>query len=101
MNLRCLVATALLWALGVEAAIQNTTQEYRLKTNIKSGQRSKQRFNDLYIEAYHTGAGLDDAVMVKNPTQYIVGFLNGTNGKAGGVTCNLKPRFSSLNGRTD
>lgn len=90
MNLLHFITAAVFLALGVvEAQIENTTQEYRLKTDLKPGQRGKQRFNNLYIEAYHTGAGLSDAVMVKNATQYIVGFLNGTNGEAGGVTCKL------------
>jgi hypothetical protein len=91
MHLLHLVTTVVLLAEGAVAAIENATQEYLLKTDLKPGQPGKERFSDLYIEAYHTGAGLDDAVMVPDPTQYIVGFLNGTNGKAGGVTCELLP----------
>lgn len=89
MNLLHFIAATVLLVLGVEATIKNTTQEYRLKTDLKPGQSGKQRFSDLYLETYHTGAGLDDAVMVKNASEYIVGFLNGTNGQAGGVTCML------------
>ena len=67
-------------------AIKNTTQTFRLKTCLKSGQPDKTRFNHLYLETYHTGAGFNDAVLVPDQTSGIEGFLNGTEGKSGGVT---------------
>lgn len=84
------IATGLL--IGVEA-ITNTTQEFRLKTALKPGQKGKSAYKDLYLEAYHTGAGLDDAVMVPRKSAGIKGFLNGTNGESGDVTCKLSTQF--------
>ncbi|KAK0983102.1 hypothetical protein LTR91_011334 [Friedmanniomyces endolithicus] len=40
----------------------NTSQEYNLKTCLKPNQPGKQRFDNLYLYAYHTGAGENDAV---------------------------------------
>ena len=90
------LATLLATAFGAEAALKNTTQEYHLKTVLKPNQSGKERYNNLWLEAYHTGAGLDDAVMVKNPKAAIKGFLNGTNGKAGGVTCMFLPLLNFI-----
>ena len=84
INTIIVVATGLL--IGAEA-IKNTTQEFRLKTCLKPGQSGKKQYDNLYLEAYHTGAGLDDAVMVPRKEAGIKGFLNGTDGHAGGVTC--------------
>ena len=52
-------------ALCQSPLFTNTSQEYHLKTKLKPGQAGKQRFDGLYLESYHTGAGLDDAVTVK------------------------------------
>ena len=79
LALTTLTATAL-------GAIKNTTREYHLKTALKPGQPGKERYNNLWLEAYHTGAGENDAVMVKDQAAAIKGFLNGTNGKEAGVT---------------
>ena len=57
----------------------NTTQEYRLRTSIKAHQRGKAHFNDLWLQAYHTGAGLDDATFTTNATAGSKGFLNATS----------------------
>ncbi len=82
-----IIATFML-STGVEGA------RYRLKTDLKPGQPGKERFSDLYLEAYHTGAGLDDAVMVPNATAGIVGYLNGTVGHSGNITCTASPSAS-------
>ena len=96
MKLLTTLSTLFFVAVGVNAAIKNTTQEYRLKTDLKPGQIGKQRFANQYIQAYHTGAGLDDATFTVHPTQYIVGSLNGTNGEAGGVTCEFNAQSNAL-----
>ena len=73
--------------LACEAALKNSSQEYYLQTKLKPGQSGKARFDGLWIEAYHTGAGLDDAVAVDSKKNAAKGFLNGTNGDVGGVKC--------------
>jgi len=35
----------------------NTSQEFHLVTKVKPGQGDKARFDGLYVESYHTGAG--------------------------------------------
>ena len=57
----------------------NTTQAYYLRTDLKPGQPDKARFDGLYLYAYHTGAGMNDAVFAANKTSYAAkGFLNAT-----------------------
>ncbi|KAK3063314.1 hypothetical protein LTS18_001391 [Coniosporium uncinatum] len=52
---------------------------YRLRTCVKDA--AKQQFNNLYLWAYHTGAGLNDAVFTNNASAtYIAkGFMNDTH----------------------
>ena len=57
----------------------NTSTEYLLQSQLKAGQESKSRFDDLWLVASHTGAGLNDAVFYPNRTSAIKGFLNATN----------------------
>jgi hypothetical protein len=87
MKLIHTITSVVLLTLGVEAALKNSTRQYRLKTDLEPGQSDKSRFANLYLEGYHTGAGLDDAVMVTEQSAGIIGWLNGTNGNASGVTC--------------
>ncbi|KAI9697997.1 MAG: hypothetical protein M1836_004350 [Candelina mexicana] len=68
-------------ALGIPLEVRatntsalNTTQEYFLKTEVIYG--GPYRFDGLYLSAYHTGAGLNDATL--GPDHGIRGFLNGT-----------------------
>ncbi|KAK5165107.1 uncharacterized protein LTR77_009204 [Saxophila tyrrhenica] len=79
------LAAAALTLLTTAEAVKNTTQEFRLKTHVKPGQKGKAAYSDLYLEAYHTGAGLDDAVLVPKKKSGIKGFLNGTNGREGDI----------------
>lgn len=59
--------TALLAAALAQAgSIKNNTQEYHLMTKLKPNQRNKGRYGGLYLQTYHTGAGLSDAVLTKN-----------------------------------
>lgn len=69
-----LVASALSQTQGL-----NTSREYHLHTKIKDSQDGKTRFDNLWIVASHTGAGLNDAVLYENKTYAIKGFLNATN----------------------
>ena len=52
-----------------------TSRTYVLKTN-----SSNPAFSNLYLESYHTGAGLNDAVLVPAipGSKFANGFLNGT-----------------------
>jgi len=80
--------------VGAASAKLNTTREFRLVTQIKPGQRNKQRFAKLELSAYHSGAGTvtgsalhdiiadhfageNDGVLLKG--EGIAGFFNKTN----------------------
>lgn len=82
-----IVPLSLLIALftTADAKVKNSTQEFHLKTVLKPNQPGKAHFGNLWLEAYHTGAGLNDAVMVPKQSAAIKGFLNGTNGEVDGV----------------
>ncbi|KAI9829331.1 MAG: hypothetical protein M1819_006394 [Sarea resinae] len=54
------------------------TQQYYLRTSLVPGSNGSSAHDGLYLEAYHTGAGLNDAVLVANKTHAAVGRLNGT-----------------------
>lgn len=60
-------------------AALNDTQQYRLKSELKPGQRNKRLFENMYLYSYHTGAGLGDATFSRNGSAGITGFLNATN----------------------
>ena len=62
LSFTTLLATVFAQAGG----IKNNTQEYRLMTRLKPNQRGKDRYGGLYVQTYHTGAGLSDAVLTKN-----------------------------------
>ena len=62
--------TTLLGAAVVLADLKNTTCEYHLKTKLKDGQHGKDSYDGLYLSAYHTGAGLNDATFVKHEVSY-------------------------------
>ncbi|KAG9838235.1 hypothetical protein KCU98_g9301, partial [Aureobasidium melanogenum] len=64
---------------GTTLASINTTREYELRTQLKPGQDSKERFDNLWLVASHTGAGLNDAVLYANRSYAIKGFENATN----------------------
>ncbi|KFY26771.1 hypothetical protein V493_03891 [Pseudogymnoascus sp. VKM F-4281 (FW-2241)] len=69
------VAT-LLAVLGVAAAAPSAgtpSKIYRLKTTVVSGDATK---NDLYVQSYHTGAGLNDVSLVSEGGS--AAFINGT-----------------------
>jgi hypothetical protein len=70
----------------------NTSVEYQLRTQLKPHQRSKSRFDQLWLVASHTGAGLNDAVLYPNQTSGIKGFLNATST----TQANGKPFYNQL-----
>ncbi|PYH88257.1 hypothetical protein BO71DRAFT_391913 [Aspergillus ellipticus CBS 707.79] len=57
-----------------QASSSNSTQTFHLKT---SG-ASNEDHNNLYVEAYHTGAGFNDAVLTSDVGSAAPAFLNGT-----------------------
>ena len=62
------------------STVANTTQEYNLRTCLKPGQDDKSRFDNLWLVAYHTGAGLNDATFNADRERYAIkGFLNETS----------------------
>lgn len=73
-------ATVLCLASAALASL-NTTRAYYLKTSLKANQPKKTRFNNLYLESYHTGAGLSDAVFSAENKYSAKGFLNATSVK--------------------
>lgn len=60
------ITTLLATVFAQAGHLKNHTQEYYLKTKLKPHQKGKARYDGLYLGAYHTGAGLNDAVLVKN-----------------------------------
>ncbi|MCJ1244255.1 hypothetical protein MMC30_001453 [Trapelia coarctata] len=62
-------------ASSTPTSIVPTSRTYVLKTN-----SSNPTFSNLYLESYHTGAGLGDAVLVPAApgSRFSNGFLNGT-----------------------
>ena len=55
------------------------TQEYHLQTKCISCENDKgTNKENLYVEAYHTGAGLNDAVLTGNLSTAAAGYLNET-----------------------
>lgn len=71
-----LAATALAAPLtSVPSLSKRNDATFLLKTQLINGYS---RFDNLYVESYHTGAGLSDATL-SNSTEYAAkGFLNGT-----------------------
>ena len=77
MHLRTIFSV---FGLAVTAlASLNTSREYQLHTQLKPGQGTKKRFDNLWLVASHTGAGLNDAVLYTNQSSGIKGFMNATN----------------------
>jgi len=68
----------LLWSVTVTAAVVPTGREFYLRTVVTNGSAA---FNNLYVAGYHTGAGLNDAVLAPKDNSYRLakGFMNGTH----------------------
>lgn len=69
--------SAAIMALPLMAAAAPTSapQTYKLKTKVLDGPTS---LDGLFVEAYHTGAGMNDAVLTPDPSTAAAGFLNET-----------------------
>jgi len=66
-------------ALPQSPTITPTGPLYLLRTCVLPNQPpSAQACEGLYVDSYHTGAGLSDAFLVSNRSSGIRGFLNGT-----------------------
>ena len=46
--------------------------------HLKTADASNEKHNDLYVYAYHTGAGFNDAVLTPDKDTASTAFLNGT-----------------------
>ena len=58
----------------------NTTQEYQLRTRVKPSQGNKTRFENLWVDSYHTGAGMSDVTLQSERANYTArGYLASTN----------------------
>ena len=81
--MRCpssIIITLLLTTSAIAQSLSlNTTASYHLRTQVRSHQRGKGRFDNLWLVASHTGAGLNDAVFYTNKSYAIKGFQNATN----------------------
>ena len=70
---------ALLATTSSSSLLRRQTQEYHLQSKCVSCANDKGTHKGgLYIESYHTGAGLSDAVFTKNVSMAARGYLNGT-----------------------
>ncbi|OOQ82308.1 hypothetical protein PEBR_39614 [Penicillium brasilianum] len=76
--MKFLATLAVLATTAVANPVARDTKEFHLKTF--GAQNS--HHNNLYVYAYHTGAGFNDAVLDKNGTIASSFYLNGTNALA-------------------
>ena len=76
------ITLLILFTTTVFGQLNTTNREFALKTVVKPDQPGKERFAELYLTGYHTGAGLNDAVFISDPTTPVKGFLNGTAGQS-------------------
>ncbi|KAK4544399.1 hypothetical protein LTR36_004290 [Oleoguttula mirabilis] len=75
-----LVSIALLTSASAQFTGLNTSREYNIRTCLKPGQPGKARFDNLWLDDYHTGAGLSDAVFFPTRTNVTAaGYLYPTN----------------------
>ncbi|KAJ5099374.1 hypothetical protein N7532_006375 [Penicillium argentinense] len=72
--MKFLSTLALLVATATATPVARSTKEFHLKT---SGAQNEAH-NDLYLQTYHTGAGLNDAVFTKGSDKASPVYFNGT-----------------------
>ena len=63
---------------AIAAPITTTTKESK-HFNLKTSGATNENHNNLYVYAYHTGAGLNDAVLTTDASIASPVYLNGTN----------------------
>ncbi|KAJ5349981.1 hypothetical protein N7541_007708 [Penicillium brevicompactum] len=73
--MKFLAPLLMLAASAIAAPVASSTKNFHLK----SSGASNPDHNDLYVYAYHTGAGLNDAVLTKDVETASPVYLNGTN----------------------
>jgi hypothetical protein len=73
--MKFLAPLLMLAASAIAAPVASATKNFHLK----SSGASNPDHNDLYVYAYHTGAGLNDAVLTKDVGTASPVYLNGTN----------------------
>lgn len=76
--MKFLASLAILAAAVTANPVAQTAKEFNLKT---SGAKNKNH-NNLFVYAYHTGAGLNDAVLDKDGSNASKIYLNGTTALA-------------------
>lgn len=79
MHLSTVLLTLTTLTSTLAVGVHNTSQEYRLKTAVKPNQPKKTRFNNLWLQGYHTGAGLNDVTFTTQEKGANKGFLEKTN----------------------
>lgn len=57
----------------------HTTRQVTKTFHLKTADASNEKHNDLYVFAYHTGAGFNDAVLTSDVDAASTAFLNGTH----------------------
>lgn len=78
--LAILLAFTTLLATAFAQTAVNTSQEYNLRTCLKPGQPHKARFDNLWMYAYHTGAGMNDVTFAADLTNVSAkGYLSPVN----------------------
>lgn len=66
----------MLTASTIAATVASSSSKH---FNLKSSGATNQEHNNLYVYAYHTGAGLNDAVLTEDVNTASSAYLNGTN----------------------
>ncbi|KAJ5317441.1 hypothetical protein PENANT_c074G11108 [Penicillium antarcticum] len=73
--MKFLAPLLMLAASAIAAPVAKTPKTFHLKTT----SATKAEHNDLYVYGYHTGAGLNDAVLTQDVGTASSAYLNGTN----------------------
>ncbi|CAG8318732.1 unnamed protein product [Penicillium nalgiovense] len=73
------LTSLLLLATSAIAAPVTTTAKESKHFHLKTSGAANGNHNNLYVYAYHTGAGLNDAVLTKDASMASPVYLNGTN----------------------
>jgi hypothetical protein len=73
------LTSLLLLATSAIAAPVTTTAKESKHFHLKTSGATNENHNNLYVYAYHTGAGLNDAVLTKDASMASPVYLNGTN----------------------
>ena len=76
MHFLCVLALPLLGLALAQIPPLNTSQEFYVRTQVRPGQTGKEAFENLWLYAYHTGAGTNDAMLSSNKSHAARGSLN-------------------------